>query len=275
MSKKSMNKSAAILSAMVDVWNQGKKETLSRTTLSKKYWKGKCTTMNTTIGIYETDLQIRNVLSASICKIIKNTSKDYTISIFTSEKDLTYTFIHKLDILFLSVELGEKNGIDLAANIRGINPHIRIILTSYDLKNVLNGYTVSAFRYLLKPFQNKDLEEAIQSALTNSDTGKHISIQCHHKEYNLNFDDIYYIESHHNKLILHLADEEIEFTSTLKEIQQKLNNKFFQIHKGYIVNLSKIQDHKRNEISLLNGCSLPISKYRVHEYERAYASFEH
>ena len=59
------------------------------------------------------------------------------------------------DFLFMDIELGSENGIDLGLKIRKKHKNCHIIITSNYTKYLIDGYKVKADRYLLKPISQE------------------------------------------------------------------------------------------------------------------------
>lgn len=59
------------------------------------------------------------------------------------------------DFLFMDIELGSENEIDLGLKIRKKHKNCHIIITSNYTKYLIDGYKVKADRYLLKPISQE------------------------------------------------------------------------------------------------------------------------
>ena len=55
------------------------------------------------------------------------------------------------DLLFLDIEVGQENGIEIGRQLRKIVPDMIIIVITGYLKYSVEGYKIQAARYLLKP----------------------------------------------------------------------------------------------------------------------------
>ncbi len=85
-------------------------------------------------------------------------------------------------------------------------------------------------------------------------------------------EDIFYIESNSRKVILHMAEEEIEYYDKIGKLEKELEPEFFRIHKGYLVNVKYIKGYGRTELMMKNGDNLLISKYRYQDFLRHIAA---
>lgn len=80
--------------------------------------------------------------------------------------------------------------------------------------------------------------------------------------------DIVYIESIGRKAAIHFMDETIEYYATLSSLTQKLQPGFFLIHRSYLINLSYLKSYHKKEATMANGDCVPISKYRLSDFEK-------
>lgn len=86
-------------------------------------------------------------------------------------------------------------------------------------------------------------------------------------------DEIYYIESQNHKVILHRKDGDLEYYARIGDLEKELNEQFFRIHKGYLINLAYVDKYSRTEIALVNDEKLPISKYKYNDFVKTYLQF--
>ncbi|MFR8367824.1 MAG: LytR/AlgR family response regulator transcription factor, partial [Faecalibacillus intestinalis] len=81
--------------------------------------------------------------------------------------------------------------------------------------------------------------------------------------YHIIKNNILYIESYRNYIVIHTSISDYTLRYTLKKIQKKLSNEFIQCHKSYLVNLNNVICIKEKFIELKNKITLPIgNKYK-------------
>ena len=86
-------------------------------------------------------------------------------------------------------------------------------------------------------------------------------------------DSIYYIESSNHKAVLHMKDGEFACYMKIRDLELELQEHFFRIHKGYLVNLSYVSGYSKTEVTLTNGEKLLLSKYKYPDFAKAYLRF--
>lgn len=188
------------------------------------------------------------------------------------------------DLLFLDIELkGSASGMDgmgMARQIRGmgeIKQPVIIFVTGYE-KYVYDAFDVDAFQYLVKPVNEQKFAEVFSRAqekvLSEAEQGKKtLVIQYAGANKAIPLDSIYYMESQSHKIVLYTKDGKVEYYAKIGELEEELQGHFCRIHKGYLVNLSYVDEYSRTEIMLTNGDKLPLSKYKYEDFVKAYLRF--
>ena len=73
------------------------------------------------------------------------------------------------------------------------------------------------------------------------------------------FNDLVYIETFNNNLVLHISNEEpICIYSTLKEYEKTLPPNFLRCHKCFMVNMNHIISFEKYEFKVTSGNEIPI-----------------
>ena len=192
----------------------------------------------------------------------------------------------RIDLLFLDIELqapgGGMDGMELARQIRQQEREIQpliIFVTGYD-SYVYDAFDVDAFQYLVKPVEEEKFARVFKRALERIAAGgdhrkkaQTITLKTAGTSRTLPLDQILYIESSNHKAVLHLTDKEFACYAKIRDLEEELRDCFFRIHKGYLVNLSYIEQYSKTEAVLKNGERLLISKYKYRDFVKAYLHF--
>lgn len=72
------------------------------------------------------------------------------------------------DLVFMDIRMPELNGVEALRRLKALDPAIEVVMiTAYaSLETVKNALRFGALDYLVKPFSRRDVEEAVQRALT-------------------------------------------------------------------------------------------------------------
>jgi two-component system response regulator LytT len=181
---------------------------------------------------------------------------------------------HKVDLIFLDIQMPNLNGIELARVLDSRGPNKpRIIFTTAYNQFALEGYKVDALDYLLKPFNyeeflhasNKALAyaELLQKSNTTSPAAEpaaperveddYLFVKVEYQLVRIALNDILYLESlkDYVKIFLKNTEKAILTLSSLKALEEKLPAKrFMRVHRSYIVSLDKINSITRNALQI-------------------------
>lgn len=176
---------------------------------------------------------------------------------------LQYLNQHLIDLIFLDVEMPEASGFDLLDQL-GYSP--KVILTTSKPEYAFDAFEYHVVDFLKKPFTYQRFLEALQRATdpiaTNPPaiTENHLFIKADGKLIRLNNEDILYVESMGDYVKFVTADKKYITHNTIKALEEKINRAtFMKVHRSYIVNLSKIDDIRENDL-FIKGTEIPISK---------------
>lgn len=192
----------------------------------------------------------------------------------------------EIDILFLDIELDPAgfgtDGMELAQKIRERNLAVQpvvIFVTGYE-QYVFNAFDVGAFHYLVKPVDERKFVrvfnravEQVMGGRRNPQRVRTLTLRFANANRVVPIDNIYYIESSNHKVVLHLKDEEFACYAKIRDLEFELQEQFFRIHKGYLVNLSYVSGYSKAEVVLTNGEKLLLSKYKYQDFVKVYLRF--
>lgn len=179
-------------------------------------------------------------------------------------------------IYFLDINLGMEafNGFDLAAKIRYLDSRaVLIFVTTHgELSMETFRYRLEAMDYILKD-DPSELQMRIRACIDNVQErllrenalqSEYYTVKIYDTIHNLPVSQILYFETspQKHKIILHAAQEIIEFFGSIQAIEETIGDGFFRCHRAYLVNRDYIRaiHLKENMIELTNGESCPLSR---------------
>lgn len=119
------------------------------------------------IGICDDEKEI----CLQIKKLILATAPDSQVVCYSSGKQFLAERQH-FDILFLDIQMGDTNGMEIARTLRERREDTILIFVTALKEYVFEAFDVSAFHYLLKPLANDKFSNVFQEAL--KEAGKRI-----------------------------------------------------------------------------------------------------
>lgn len=184
------------------------------------------------------------------------------------------------DILFLDIMLGDGTGFDVLEIFPDLKSKIIFVTASDEF--AIKAFKFAAIDYVLKPYANDELAQAIDRAKQQIEPSKErlqilketlsapekkpdkISLHTLDKIIIVNLDDIVRCESDSNNTMFHLKDKrKIFVTKTLKYFADMLKPYgFLRIHQSHLVNLQCISAFIKTDggyLMLKNGENVPVS----------------
>ncbi|MCL2814358.1 MAG: LytTR family DNA-binding domain-containing protein [Oscillospiraceae bacterium] len=170
------------------------------------------------------------------------------------------------DIIFLDIIMGYIDGMELAKKIRETNTDIPIVFVTNIREYAVEGYTVSATRYLMKPIKREDCFACLDKVNQTDRIKKYFLFKDPEKTFRIPHGDIIYIEkSAHNANIV-TGKGKYEIRKTTAQLLEELNDDLFaQCHKSYIINIRHMSSISTTFAFMTNGAEIPIAKNMAKE----------
>ncbi len=173
---------------------------------------------------------------------------------------LEYLQTHRVDILFLDINMPEMMGFEIAEAV-GARPYI-IFTTAY-AEYAVDSYEYNTVGYLLKPYNFQRFEKAVQKALQLLEQPQQqptLSLKIDYRNVLLPTSKILYIEAMGNYVKIHTKSQTYLPQMTMKETEQQLDKAAFKrIHRSYIINITALDSYSRRAV-IIAGKELPIGK---------------
>ena len=199
----------------------------------------------------------------------------------------------KPDIVFLDVEMPEKDGFSL---ISETNPNdFEVIFTTAHPEYAIKAIKASAIDYLLKPIDHNELEEAVKkvenkrglgnkkletfmSHIGGPKTQPQLAISTLEGLIFIKLANIIYCrgDGAYTFFILKTG-ERIIASKNLKEFENLLcDGDFFRTHKSYVVNLAEIKKFVKSDgcyVLMSNGDKIDVSKRRKENFVKVLSKY--
>lgn len=188
-----------------------------------------------------------------------------------------YLKTHKIDLLFLDIEMPVLKGNDF---VRTLVTPPKIVFTTAYRDYAVQAFDLDVFDYLVKPitferfyktiqkFLNMETKQAIVTT-EKAVTKNYILVSFEKKKVKLRFEDIEYIESLKDYLNIHILKSGLITTKqSLVSFLEELPSNFIRIHRSFVINTSFIFSFNKSFIQI-NEKELPIGdtyKTKVLEY---------
>ena len=177
------------------------------------------------------------------------------------------SYLSSCDLLFLEIEMEEINGYEFSWMLRKNNIKIPLVFQTNNSSFALEGYSVQAMNYLLKPLKKMNVEEILDQIVLTQ-TKKEFVYTFKNRVKKINFDDILYIETSKHCLYIQCHFHQEKCYLSLKEIEKQLDQRFFRCHRSYIINLDYVKSLEPTKCILKNNQTIFVSKKYQNELKR-------
>lgn len=226
-----------------------------------------------TIAVCDDDLVFLEQFSQMIDGILERQKIEHHIVKFASGKRLLES--GSFAIVFLDVEMEGLNGLEAAEQIRRRKDPCCLIFVSSHPRYVFSAFDVEASHYLIKPPDEKKLEEILLRRIQGLKEQEEAC--CTVKQGNgycrVPYARICYVEVMGRKIILHTQDDAVMFNGRLEVFGKELPPSFFCCHRSFLVNFAWVCGYEDGEARLTGGEKIPISRRKLPEFKTAFMDY--
>jgi DNA-binding LytR/AlgR family response regulator len=181
-------------------------------------------------------------------------------------KATSYLNESSVDLLLLDIHMPKISGIDFLKTLK--NPPMVIFTTAYS-EYALQGYSLDVIDYLMKPVSFDRFLKAVQKARDfhalkhqqKPASDEYFFIKCDSKFERINFNEVLFVESLQNYVVINTAEKKYITYLTLSAVEEQLpSSQFMKVHKSFLIALNKVKAIEGNEILIQNGSRVPISR---------------
>ncbi|MBC3758172.1 response regulator transcription factor [Hyunsoonleella sp. SJ7] len=182
-----------------------------------------------------------------------------------------------IDLVFLDIEMPLISGMDFLKSLS--NPPKVIFTTAYS-EYALESFAFDVIDYLVKPISFERFLQACNKAYKVFETPKleipvtskekkeeqdYLFVKVDHELVKINHDDILFIEGMQNYIRIYTLTTNHVVLVPLKNVFTLLpDNRFYQVHKSYVIPLDKVQAISGNQI-IISQHKIPVSRNKKNE----------
>jgi len=167
------------------------------------------------------------------------------------------------DLLFLDIEMPLLSGLDFLETLQN-SPKV-ILTTAYE-QYALKGYELDVTDYLLKPISFDRFLKAVNKVHDQiekehkTEESKYIFVKSDKQLKKILLDDILFIESMDNYIIIHMPRTKEIVLTTLKHIMSSLpENEFLQVHRSFVIQMKHVNSIDGNQL-IIGQHKIPVAR---------------
>lgn len=214
----------------------------------------------------------------SVYKILKKYGNEHRIEIefiYYNSAKLLLEKRDMLDVLFLDIEMPEMDGIKAGMKLRDWNIDYKIIMLTVREDRFRDAFKIGAFRFVSKPIDEVEFCLAINDVIDAMSINRSVIAYRDNVAFEISQKDILYIEANSSSSLIYTRDCEYRSEQSLKAWSNLLDKRFFfQSHRSYIVNMSKIENVQGNTIYLVTGDRILVSRRLRTSFLKAYMMYD-
>lgn len=201
----------------------------------------------------------------------------YTLQLYDQSVRLLTEYRCDTDLLFLDIQVPDMLGIDVARRIRAIDDRVMIIFITMLTQYAIEGYSVGAFDYVLKPVRFDEFSAKMDRAcriLSHRSSSMTIDVRTKEDIRRISVDDVTYIEVSNHDVMIHTPQEVCRQWGSLKTYEEMLGEAHFvRCNACYLVNLKYVRGIRGDRV-LVHQEELTISKSKRKDFMAAVARYK-
>lgn len=217
------------------------------------------------IAIVDDRIESQKILTNFIQENAEKLNLNVDITLFNDGIELVDRYQTVFDIIYLDVEMAIMDGMTTAKKIRQTDSEVLIVFVTNYAQVAIQGYSVEASDFLLKPLSKFTFEEHFKKIIKKvkrvddallvkvSGTVKRVDQQT-----------ILYVESQGHYIDFVTTNERFTIIDSMKNLEEKLDtNRFYRCNNSYIINFAHV-DHidKSKALAYIGDQAIQISRSR-------------
>lgn len=179
-------------------------------------------------------------LAFSLREIFAAKGVDAGVSLFLSGDELL-SAAPDPDLVFLDIDMPGMDGITAGKILHGRNHRCEIVMVSAMEHRVKEGYLVGARRFVSKPVDPAELNEAVDAVLKKAPGEDLIRLFLDNRPYEIPQSKIDYAEAYNGYTVFHVGDMLFRREENLKHFDAVLDQRMFvRISRKHIINLGRV-----------------------------------
>ena len=217
-----------------------------------------------TIAVCDDLAEERYQLSRMIQAYAHKRDLSLRLQLFASGKELLEACLPSspFQVIFLDIYMPGLSGMETARQLRNTGVESALIFATTSVDHGVDGFAVHASDYLVKPFQDQDVEQALDWCLENlPEALRSLSAYAEGEKHEIPIASICYIEVLGHQSHIHLVNgREVITRQGLDKLEAAIASQdFLHCHRSFLVNMNHIQGLKENNFKMSCGALVPIS----------------
>lgn len=222
------------------------------------------------------DLQSdRDQLSDMLSEYAGERGLEWNITCFESgETLLDGLTAGQYQLVFLDILMGGIDGMETAARLRAFDTDALLVFVTTEDDYAVDAYELDAVAFLVKPPVRKKFDRMMARLEKKLEKDAVLELTENNAVFELPAGAVLYAEVIDHDLALHTKDGVYSLRMTMEELKPLLpsDGRFFECHRGVILNLDRVKSLEKQVAVMANGDRLPVSRRKKKELVDAYVA---
>ena len=169
------------------------------------------------------------------------------------------------DLVLLDVQMPGRDGTQLAAELRLLNPAPAVVFVTAHAEHALKAFDLDAIDYLTKPVKRERLQAALRrvaqritapasagsapAELAKAEEGPAIIVSDRGRVIRVPVSEVLYLKAELKYVTLRTADHTHVLDDSLAELEQRLGDRFLRVHRNALVSKRAVRALEKRAIA--------------------------
>ncbi len=210
----------------------------------------------------------------------ENPSFEYVLECYDRGLELLSAYQCDADLVFLDIRVPDMLGMDVARRVRRMDEAVMIVFVTSLTQYAVEGYSVRAFDYILKPVRYASFSAKLERALRMLSHRKQelmLELRTKTDVRKVPADSVIYVETAaRHDLLFHTGGEVLRQWGALSQYEEQLRQAHFaRPCSSFLVNLKYVRGVKK-DVVILGGTEIeiPLSRSKRKEFLTLLAQYK-
>lgn len=229
------------------------------------------------IAVVEDDRNDMQILRGYLSRYEQENSAHFQVSTFSDGLDIVSDYKAEYDVILLDIQMKHLDGMSTAEKIRALDEDVIFIFITSTVQFAVQGYTVDALGYVLKPVPYLAFSQILGKAVRQIQKRQskcYLTLDVDGCQMKLDMAQIFYVESQKHNILVHTEKGSYRTAGPLKRMEELLLPQgFAKCHNAYLVNLLHVTALMPNVVRLLDGTELSVSRARKKSFLDSFTDY--
>lgn len=227
------------------------------------------------IAICDDDPQDRSTMVSLVQEYLDINNYHVLVDQYLTGESFLESQVDQYSLVILDIYMGNLNGLETAKQLIADHPGIQIIFCSTTDDFAVESYDVSALRYFIKPISREKLFVTLDRFFHAHTALRTLTYKCNRMDESVYIQDVLWIEAANHRSVIHTKSANITTPTSFAQLVDQLSDAdFIKPIRHALVSLQAIAAIPTDELVLIDGSRIPISRNLRAETKHAFTQYK-